>query len=319
MLYFYKNQQELGKNADTVLNKQEEKQEEIVTDDLMSQYDRLFGESDIEKLSKSIVLLECLYDVDDDGQWDERVDGSGIYISKDFFKKEKDRPISEDIEWYDGYILTNAHLAQLKRQTKDGRDFNFCYAEIGEILIGLVVYNQNTHFLDGDRDVAILMFDESKTWFDYIQENKLGFKLKDSMLKDYILCSAENIVGQDVYVLGYPSSGYEYISSDEFIKEWEEDTGRPYPYTGYEGDPVLVSQNLIVSKGIISGLDRNGNYYTTANIDAGNSGGLAVSEVDDSFCLLGIPTWVSTGTYENLGIIQPFEKAISVFKTIGLP
>jgi len=34
---------------------------------------------------------------------------------------------------------------------------------------------------------------------------------------------------------------------------------------------------------------------------------------------VGVSTWVSEGIYENLGIIQPFQKIIEKLKTIELP
>jgi len=60
-------------------------------------------------------------------------------------------------------------------------------------------------------------------------------------------------------------------------------------------------------------------YFTTAQIDAGNSGGLAVKKLaEDSpnsaygvqrqgtICQIGIPTWVSKGEYMNVGLIQNY-------------
>ena len=46
--------------------------------------------------------------------------------------------------------------------------------------------------------------------------------------------------------------------------------------------------------------NEDGNIYTSAKVDSGNSGGLAV---DDLGCMVGIPTAVSSGEYENLGYL----------------
>src|SRR3990172_8645015 len=87
-----------------------------------------------------------------------------------------------------------------------------------------------------------------------------------------------------------------------------------YPTSALKMNTYKEEHNLIITSGIISGVDGNGNYYTDAKIDSGNSGGLAVSKIDNKICLAGIPTWVSQGNFENLGIIQPFEDIVKLFK-----
>ena len=99
--------------------------------------------------------------------------------------------------------------------------------------------------------------------------------------------------GMEVYVFGYPA----YAISDDI--------------------PRLIS-----TKGVISGntgrkYDDFGreileNYFTTAQIDSGNSGGLAVTKLTEDqstfkkgdICIIGIPTWTSIGEYVNVGLIQ---------------
>jgi hypothetical protein len=63
-----------------------------------------------------------------------------------------------------------------------------------------------------------------------------------------------------------------------------------------------------VLNGVISGYDATNpdaydDYYTTAPVDNGDSGGVALSKYNDSVCLLGIPTWVSIGENQNEGDI----------------
>lgn len=53
------------------------------------------------------------------------------------------------------------------------------------------------------------------------------------------------------------------------------------------------------------------NYYTSAKVDAGNSGGIAMMEDDNhKLCILGVPTWISVGEYETEGIIQNIHNII---------
>lgn len=57
--------------------------------------------------------------------------------------------------------------------------------------------------------------------------------------------------------------------------------------------------NLTVTDGVISNFD-DGYILTSAKIDSGNSGGLAVNQEG---CMVGIPSAVLTGDYQNLGVI----------------
>ena len=92
--------------------------------------------------------------------------------------------------------------------------------------------------------------------------------------------------------------------------------GLPVAVIGY---PIgAMSQggvsNKAVTTGIISSYDStpswswNGypdvNYFVSAKIDEGNSGGLAISKYNGELCILGIPTWVKEGRFENMGIVQ---------------
>ena len=82
-----------------------------------------------------------------------------------------------------------------------------------------------------------------------------------------------------------------------------------YPSSSAGGNSYL---SRIVTNGVISGLDNstfsNGlsapNYFVSAKLDAGNSGGIALSKNSNGLCVLGIPTWVSLGEYETEGMVQ---------------
>jgi len=72
------------------------------------------------------------------------------------------------------------------------------------------------------------------------------------------------------------------------------------------GYPVSGGSTLTITEGIVSGFE--GDFIkTSAKIDAGNSGGLAIHQ---SGCLLGIPTYVQTGPYETLGRILRFDRIV---------
>ncbi len=83
------------------------------------------------------------------------------------------------------------------------------------------------------------------------------------------------------------------------------------------GYPVTSGgYNLTVTDGVISSFSSDGNILTSAKIDSGNSGGLAV---DQDNCLLGIPSAVLTGNYENLGVIIPVNVISEFFNKVSPP
>lgn len=67
-----------------------------------------------------------------------------------------------------------------------------------------------------------------------------------------------------------------------------------------------------ITNGIISAYDQitvfnklpHKNYFVSAKIDSGNSGGIALSKDEKGLCFLGVPTWLNVGNYENQGMIQ---------------
>ena len=75
------------------------------------------------------------------------------------------------------------------------------------------------------------------------------------------------------------------------------DSVRIYGYPDTSG-----GYNLTVTDGVISSFADDGSILTSAKVDSGNSGGLAI---DQNGCWLGIPSAVVTGNYQNLGVIIP--------------
>ena len=79
------------------------------------------------------------------------------------------------------------------------------------------------------------------------------------------------------------------------------DIGAPLSVFGY---PAVGGKTLTVTDGIISGVETDNNgvryYKTSAKIDHGNSGGIAIG---DSGCVIGVPTFVQQGELESIGRI----------------
>jgi S1-C subfamily serine protease len=94
----------------------------------------------------------------------------------------------------------------------------------------------------------------------------------------HLFCKDKLNIGDSVVMLGYPSYGTKMSSVS------------------------ISSAEPTATQGIISGVD--GIFYTTsAKIEHGNSGGLAIDEKNN--CYFGIPTWNESGSFESLGRILP--------------
>lgn len=94
------------------------------------------------------------------------------------------------------------------------------------------------------------------------------------------VCASEPNIGDPILILGYPSYGSGAGTSINSTNDIE----------------------ITATEGIISGKD-SGYYTTSAKIEHGNSGGLAIDKNKD--CYLGIPTAAFTGAIESLGRILP--------------
>ncbi len=130
--------------------------------------------------------------------------------------------------------------------------------------------------LPGDSDSVVVYNQNLKTFEKDLDAAVITINNPTSYMKTLVnvkrqVCNATPPVGAKVAVLGYPSIG----------------------------SPT----DITATDGIVSGYD--GDYYiTSAKIEHGNSGGVALWVEKD--CNLGIPTNVSVGTVESLGRILDF-------------
>ncbi len=103
-------------------------------------------------------------------------------------------------------------------------------------------------------------------------------------------CPSLMPVGSPVVIIGYPA----YAKRDSTLTI-----------------DTIGTVNVIyrtVTNGIISGYDTSQvgepNYFVSAKIDNGNSGGMALAKDTNGICTLGLPTWLSVGNYETQGLVQ---------------
>jgi S1-C subfamily serine protease len=103
-------------------------------------------------------------------------------------------------------------------------------------------------------------------------------------------CATPVPVGAPVVIIGFPA----YAKRDSTIT--------------VETIGTVNSIFRTVTNGIVSGYDTSGagaaNYFVSAKIDAGNSGGIALAKDQGGLCSLGLPTWLTVGNYETQGLVQ---------------
>jgi hypothetical protein len=94
----------------------------------------------------------------------------------------------------------------------------------------------------------------------------------------------------------------------------------PVAVLGFPASTQNSGPTLTVLNGVVSGYDNSdpdayNDYYTTAQVDNGDSGGVALSKYNNVICLLGIPTWTSTGVHQVAGDIQDINNIFYVSST----
>lgn len=173
----------------------------------------------------------------------------------------------------DGLILTNAHIIPQINEIPNISDEG-CLIILPDELTGQpkeIYYGtpEITKGLSKDYDIAILQI--TSVFID--EDGKSWGTLPNTfpIFQDGSNCEGEYIkLGDSVRIYGYPvtSGGY----------------------------------NLTITDGIVSSFNDDGTILTSAKIDSGNSGGLAI---DQDNCFIGIPSAIIEGNYQNLGVIIP--------------
>ncbi len=176
----------------------------------------------------------------------------------------------------DGIILTNSHVIPQDEESVLTPEYG-CIVILPNLETGKPerIYYANPIVLNGlsdDYDLAFL-----EVYGVYTDEEGLVYGefptvfpsiFADENKHDYICQSRTHKLGDSIRIFGYPQTSGGYY--------------------------------LTITDGVISSFSDEGLIFTSAEIDAGNSGGLAV---DEKGCMVGVPVAVSEGVYENMGII----------------
>ena len=137
-------------------------------------------------------------------------------------------------------------------------------------------------------------------------ENKYDF----TELKIYAPYIDENGKTHGKYPRTFPGLSIIGETCPNQFKDNPVELGERIRILGYPG--ASGNESITITEGIVSNLPDDGEtILTSAKIDSGNSGGLAV---DSNNCPIGIPSAVSIGQYDNLGVIH---KQYAIFAAQG--
>jgi hypothetical protein len=193
-------------------------------------------------------------------------------------------------------LLTNYHV--VKTPYSDGRcDVMLLDRTTGNLKGAYTVYSSTAKEWNIYTDIALLELSRSASWDAVMSSPSAEISSLNFKISSIPNCQNKMPIGAPVVVIGYPAFGEKQ-------------------YTTQAGGESLSGEqsNLIVSNGVISGYDSTvvqpigdlpyPNYFISAKIDSGNSGGMAFSKTVNGLCILGLPTWLTLGNYETQGLVQ---------------
>lgn len=181
-------------------------------------------------------------------------------------------------------VITNLHVV------KDQKSCALYIPGKGNQSIGFFALEGTVYTFNNNTDTAIVTIGSP------LSENNIPKESYNFSLSSLRKCPSSIPIGTPVVLIGFPT----------FAKR---DAKLTIPKFG-----TLDETYRSVTNGIISGYDTskvsprgplaNQNFFISAKIDAGNSGGIALAKDSGGLCVLGVPTWLSVGTYENQGLVQ---------------
>lgn len=181
-------------------------------------------------------------------------------------------------------VVTNYHVV------KDATTCVVAITNASNNSIGIFTLEGSIYTLNQSTDTAILGIGKA------ISSTSIPVENYNYSLSKLRSCPAGMPVGSPVVVIGYPA----YAKRDTTLT--------------ING---LGTVNVIyrtVTNGILSGYDTSSvkpqgtmtdpNFFVSAKIDSGNSGGMTLAKDANGLCILGLPTWLTIGNYENQGLVQ---------------
>lgn len=171
----------------------------------------------------------------------------------------------------DYFALTNRHVVD-GTTYKGGYCFVFAFNTFGNLGI-YYIYPYQSRQWNSDTDVALLpIYDTTGEDSD---RTKLSYNI--SMLQK---CASTMHTGSSLVVIGYPAYAQQGVATQ------------------------ITTNGIISGFGPVATSLPDPNYFISAKIDSGNSGGIAFAKNENGLCILGIPTWLTVGNYETQGVVQ---------------
>ena len=203
-------------------------------------------------------------------------------------------------------VVTNEHVVA------NAFSNGFCFASIrdqnGKFMGDYIMNTLNSRPWNSLTDVAIMPIEDltdpsflsADNWnlaVSKIPTTQLNYSL--GTLKN---CPAQMPLDSNLVIIGYPA---------------DTELSKSNPVGG-GAFSITLQFNRTITNGIISSYDSSSidsglpysNYFISAKIDSGNSGGIALSKNNGNLCLLGIPTWVNIGNYETQGVVQNMDNVM---------
>ncbi len=175
-------------------------------------------------------------------------------------------------------VVTNYHVV------KDATKCAISLTNTANETIGIFSLKGSIYTYNKNTDEAVLTIGSA------ISSSNVPVANYNYALTDVRRCPNNLAVGSPVVIIGYPA----YAKRDATLKI-----------------DNIGTVNVIyrtATNGIISGYDSsqpgNPNYFVSAKIDNGNSGGIALAKDTKGICVLGLPTWLTVGNYETQGLVQ---------------
>lgn len=175
-------------------------------------------------------------------------------------------------------VVTNKHVV------KDAVSCVVSITNSANNNIGIFGIKNTVQSFNQETDSAILTVGDS------LSTSNVPIANYNYSIKSLPFCTSLVPVGSPMVIIGYPA----YAKRDAKLTI-----------------ETIGTFNVIyrtVTNGIISGYDTSmrgeANYFVSAKIDNGNSGGIALAKEAKGLCILGLPTWLSVGNYETQGLVQ---------------
>jgi S1-C subfamily serine protease len=175
-------------------------------------------------------------------------------------------------------VLTNYHVVE------NASKCAVIMTNTANVPTGMFSTKDSIYTFNGDTDEAVLSVGSP------LSPTSVPIANYNYSLASLRKCPSLLPVGTPVIIIGYPA----YAKRDSTIAV-----------------STIGTVNAVyraTTNGIISGYDtsRRGdaNYFVSAKIDAGNSGGMALAKDTAGLCVLGLPTWLTVGNYETQGLVQ---------------